>query len=212
MTCMSDNATRVFFPMLVRQGGYPRKADGSHYVYERYRSHVADDCQRRCVYCDAKEDEVGGPEAMQLDHFRPDSFPEFQHLVNDPLNLHYACARCNLWKSNNWPARGTAHTHNGADGFVDPFEEDRLNYFSVAPDGQIEPIRPPANYIVGLLHLKREFLRKVREKRLLMVEWRALRARLKAELKADDEAGRQTDPRKVLDFIQGCERIDAMLE
>jgi hypothetical protein len=209
---MCEPTTRVFFPVLARQGGYPRKADGSYYGYAHYRTHIAADCQSRCVYCDAKEDEVGGAEAMQLDHFRPEAFPEFEHLINDPLNLHYACARCNLWKSNYWPARGTPHTHDGTDGFVDPFVEDRLKYFSIRPDGQIEPLRPPASYIVGLLHLKREFLRKVREKRLLMVEWRALRIRLKAELQADLDAGRQTDQRKMLGFIETCEQIDAMLD
>ena len=208
---MSSQAARIFFPLLVRHGGYPRKKDGSHYGYAHYRAQIAADCQQRCVYCDAKEDEVGGAETMQIDHFRPESFPEFEHLINDPLNLHYACARCNLWKSNNWPARGTPHTHDGTGGFVDPFVEDRLNYFAVKPDGQIEPIRSPASYIVGLLHLKREFLRKVREKRMLMVEWRALRTKLKAELQADLEAGRQTDPERMLVFIETCERIDAML-
>ena len=208
---MVSDAARVFFPLLVRQGGYPRRGDGSYYDYAHYRAHIAADCQRRCVYCDAKEDEVGGGEAMQIDHFRPESFPEFEHLINDPLNLHYACARCNLWKSNNWPARGTPHTHDRIDGFVDPFVEDRLNYFSIEPDGQIEPIRPPASYIVGLLHLKREFLRKVRQKRLLMVEWRALTTKLKAELQADLGPERQTDRKKMLGFIETCERIDAML-
>ena len=208
---MSTQAARIFFPLLVRHGGYPRKNDGSHYGYAHYRALIAADCQQRCVYCDAKEDEVGGAETMQIDHFRPESFPEFEHLINDPLNLHYACARCNLWKSNNWPARGTPHTHDGTDGFVDPFVEDRLNYFAVKPDGQIEPIRSPASYIVGLLHLKREFLRKVREKRMLMVELRALRTKLKAELQADLEAGRQTDPERMLVIIETWERIDAMM-
>ena len=62
-----------------------------------------------------------------------------------------------------------------------------------------------------MLHLKREFLRKVREKRLLVLKWRALRNKLKAELQADLDAGRQTNPKKMLDFIETCERIDAML-
>jgi hypothetical protein len=149
---------------------------------------------------------------MQLDHFRPESLPEFENLSNDPLNIHYACARCNLWKSNNWPARGTPHTHDGTAGFVDPFVEDRLTYFSIKPNGQIDPIRPPASYIVGLLHLRREFLRKVRERRLLMVEWQALIAKREAELRADIAAGRQTDPKKMMDFVQACKRVYALLE
>ena len=201
----------MFFPMLARQGAYPKKDDGSHYDYIHYREHIATDCQRRCVYCDAKEDEVGGSETMQLDHFRPESFPEFQHLVNDPSNLHYGCARCNLWKSNKWPARGTPHTHDGKDGFLDPFVEDRLKYFSVKPDGRIQPLQPPAAYIVRLLHLEREFLRKLREKRLLLVEVRERVAALKSELEAED-AGRQMDRVKLMDFVRAWDRIELLLQ
>jgi len=93
------------------------------------------------VYCDATDTEV---EVMQLDHFRPESFVEFQDLVKDPLNLHYACARCNRWKWYNWPTRGTPDTHDGKNGFIDRFEEDGdlLQYFEVRPDGQIETLRP----------------------------------------------------------------------
>ena len=160
----------MFFPPLTRKGGYPTKDDGSHLAYGQYREHIAADCEQRCVYCDAHEHEVGGAEAMQLDHFRPESFAEFEHLINDPLNLHYSCGRCNRWKWYWWPARGTPHTHDGTDGFIDPFAEDRLRYFSVGLDGRIEPLKPPANYIIGLLHLHREFLRKLREKRQLMSE------------------------------------------
>jgi hypothetical protein len=207
---MNADAPRVFFPLLERKGGYPRKADGSYYGYAHYRSHVAADCRERCVYCDATEAEV---EVMQLDHFRPESFEEFQDLVNDPLNLHYACARCNRWKSDNWPARGTAHTHNGKNGFIDPFkkDEDRLKYFDVKPDGQIEPVQPPADYMIRLLHLKREFLRKLREKRLLLVELRLQRITLKAALQADLDAGRLSDPKIILEFIERSERFDALL-
>jgi 5-methylcytosine-specific restriction endonuclease McrA len=201
----------LFFPMLTRQGAYPVKNDGSYYGYAHYRSHIAIDCSRRCVYCDSHEDEVGGAEAMQLDHFRPESFPEFLDRANDPLNLHYACARCNLWKSDNWPARGTALTHNGTDGWVDPFAEDRLTYFSIKSDGQIEPLRHPATYIIGLLHLRREFLRKLREKRLLMAAWQERLAQLKAELQTVIDNGQQADPNQMLEFIRASERIGSLL-
>lgn len=209
---MCADGSRTFFPTLTRNGGYPIKSDGSCYAYAHYREHIAADCQRRCVYCDARENEVGGAEAMQLDHFRPESFSEFEHLINDPLNLHYACARCNLWKSNHWPARGTPDTHDGINGFVDPFAEDRSHYFGVKPDGQIDPLSPPAKYILDLLHLQREFLRKLREKRLLMVELRARGVALKAELQADLDAGRRSDPKAMLEFLQSWERIEQLLD
>lgn len=201
----------MFYPKLTRNGGYPQKGDGSYYAYGYYREHIAADCQRRCVYCDAREDEVGGAEAMQLDHFRPESFPEFEDLINDPLNLHYSCPRCNLWKSNNWPARGTPHTHDGTNGFLDPFVENRLDYFVVKPDGRIEPLRHPAKYIIGLLHLEREFMRKLREKRLLLAEWQARKIKLRAELQADLEAGRRSDPAAMLQFLEISDRIEVLI-
>ena len=148
------------------------KANGEFYAYTRYREEAAEDCQHRCVYCDAEADEVGGPEAMQLDHFRPESFPEFAHLINDPRNIHYACGRCNIWKSDWWPARGSDNTHNGSEGFVDPFSQDRLSHFEITPNGTIKPLRAPAGYLIRLLRLDREFLRKLRELRILKHEWR----------------------------------------
>src|SRR5688572_13506451 len=112
---MATSHDRLFFPKLTRQGTYAVKADGKFYAYSHYRIEIAHDCQNRCVYCDATAAEVGGAEAMQLDHFRPESYPEFVHLVNDPRNIHYACGRCNLWKSDLWPARGSETTHNGSE-------------------------------------------------------------------------------------------------
>jgi hypothetical protein len=201
----------MFYPTLKRSGFYPTKNDGSYYSYRYYREHIAKDCRHRCVYCDAKEDEVGGAESMQLDHFRPESFPEFENLINDPLNLHYACSRCNLWKLNNWPARGTPHTHDGTCGFVDPFVENRLDYFVVRSDGRIEPLRHPGKYVIGLLHLEREFMRKLREKRLLLAEWQATKSKLRAELQADLETGRRSDPAAMLQFLQISDRIEALI-
>lgn len=205
---MHADKSRVFFPVLERKGGYPKKEDGSYYGYAYYRDHIAVDCQQRCVYCDATDAEV---EVMQLDHFRPESFTEFKSLVNDPLNLHYACSRCNRWKWDNWPARGTPHTHDGVNGFVDPFTEDRLEYFEVMSDGRIEALKHPAAYMIRLLHLQREYLRKLREKRLLLAELKVRRTSLKAELQADLDSGRQSDPRVMLDFIDRWERFEALL-
>lgn len=202
---------RTFFPLLKRQVEYPKNADGSSLGYAGYREYIAVDCQRRCVYCDVAEDEVGGAESMHLDHFRPRSLPEFEHLANDPLNLHYACARCNLWKSNKWPAQGTQYTHDGINGFVDPFSDDRSEYFSVKPDGQIETLKPPASYLVKVLHLEREFLRKVRERRLLKAKLQATIEARKVELRADIAAGIATDQKKFLEIIDIAERICSLV-
>jgi hypothetical protein len=201
---MKATGGTLFFPVLTRRDAYSVKSDGTSYVYSHYRSEIAEDCQHRCVYCDARADEVGGAEAMQLDHFRPESFPEFEHLVNDPRNIHYACGRCNLWKSNFWPARGSTGTHNGSEGFVDPFSHDRRAYFEVLPDGRIQPLQPPAKYLIRLLRLDREYMRKLREMRILK---HLCRLRV-AEVRRKAEAGELPHPNEL---ARTCAAIELLL-
>jgi hypothetical protein len=202
---MPDEPARLFFPQLQRVGGYPIKSDGSHYGYAYYREYIRIDCQRRCVYCDSHETEIGGAEAMQLDHFRPEAL--FVALINDPLNLHYGCARCNLLKSKHWPAGQANYCHDGETGFIDPFAEDRAEYFKVGDDGTLSALRPPAKYLIGLLHLQREHLRKLRLRRLLLADFEVQIDRVKAEAEADLEAGRQTDSRRVIELCETLQRI-----
>lgn len=194
----------LFFPELTRSDSYPVKTNGEFYVYSRYRSEVAEDCQHRCVYCDAKVSEVGGPEAMQLDHFRPESFSEYADLVNDPHNIHYSCGRCNIWKSNWWPAQGRVETHNGVEGFIDPFADDRRAYFKITHDGRIQSLQPPAAYMVRLLRLDRKFLRKLRELRMLRHQ---LRERV-VEIRRNAEAGELPHPEEL---ARTCAALELLL-
>lgn len=64
---------------------------------------------------------MGGYDAMQVDHFRPWSRPEFKHLKREWKNLYYVCQRCNLYKSEHWP---TVDQEVGSLRFIDPCEED----------------------------------------------------------------------------------------
>ena len=188
---MTSAESRIFFPLLTRQSSYPKNRNDEYYSYSHYRKHVAEDCENRCVYCDAYESEVGGAEAMQLDHFRPESLEEFKHLKNTPTNLHYSCARCNLLKSNHWPSEDEGRCHNGVEGFVDPFEIDRLEYFEIAQDGGIYAINPPASYQIRLLRLDRGFLNKLRELRILKVKWKARAMNLKERLESGDNPNKE---------------------
>jgi hypothetical protein len=200
---MSAESERIFFPLLKRQDSYPIKPDGSFYIYTYYREHIAQDCAHRCVYCDALADEVGGAEAMQLDHFRPESFDEFGHLINNPRNLHYACGRCNLLKSNHWPARGIDAPHNGKDGFIDPFDDDRLAYFEISLNGEIRAIKSPATYVIRLLRLDREFLRKLRELRILKSRWR----KKVTDIRRMAEAGKLPHPKELAETLAAIEAL-----
>ena len=100
---------------------------------------------------------------MQIDHFRPSR--KFRKLANDPHNLVWSCASCNRQKSDRWPALGTNDTVVGNEGFIDPFEENRLDYFEVQSDGTIIPLKPPAEYMEKLLALNRSAPKRIRKLR-----------------------------------------------
>ncbi len=148
----------VHFPKLARRRVYSRQRS-----YKGYRQEIRVDCQGRCVYCDAHENELGGQDGMSLDHFRPKDL--YKLLINDPLNLVWCCTTCNRWKDNDWPAHGTPGTVSGTDGFIDPFMEDRNGFFEVREDGGLSALRDPAAYMISLLLLNRAGLRVIRRRR-----------------------------------------------
>jgi 5-methylcytosine-specific restriction endonuclease McrA len=159
-----------FFAPLKRRAAYSKKADGSFYSYRYYREHfqieIVEDCAQRCVYCDSHEDEAGGREAMQLDHFRPYTRTGFENLENDPCNFHHACGRCNLLKSDKWPSTHATQPHDGIVGFIDPFTDDRSRYLVVNADGEIVPKIGPAPYLIRVLALNRRLLKLQRQQRI----------------------------------------------
>ena len=151
----------LFFPKLRRRKQYCTNSNGEYYAnYKKYRQEIRKDCFGRCVYCDLHENDLGGQANVQIDHFRPAG--KFRDLANDPHNLVWSCATCNNKKSDHWPALGTHDTFVGNEGFIDPFEENRLDYFEVRRDGAIMPLKPPAKYIKILLGLNRSFPKRTR--------------------------------------------------
>ena len=144
----------LFFPRLRRRKQYRTNTDGEYYAnYQEYKQEIRQDCLGRCVYCDCHENELSGQTGMHIDHFRPKA--KFPKLDNNPHNLVWSCAPCNRHKSDHWPALGTNDTFVGNVGFIDPFEENRSDYFKVQCDGSIIPLKPPAEYMEKLLVLNR---------------------------------------------------------
>jgi len=161
----------LFFPLLARREKYSVKRDGSYYAnYSHYREEIREDCLGRCIYCDTHENELDGSSSMNLDHFRPKDYPQFKDLVNDPNNLVWACGACNRAKWNHWPAIGTDDLLLDDQGFIDPFKDDRHDYFRVQENGEIVGLKPPSEYLIGLLFLNRPFLIKRRINRKLSSE------------------------------------------
>ena len=100
----------------------------------RYKPHLQPLFRYRCAYCISHEDAMGGYEAMEVDHFRPSSRPDFAHLKTEWTNLYYCCRLCNGSKTNHWP---TAEQKMKGFRFVDPCAED--------PDDHIRLTRDPKN-------------------------------------------------------------------
>ena len=178
----------TFFGPLTRRVKYSVKVDGRHYSYAYYREHyqheIAEDCCKHCVYCDSHELEMGGREAMQLDHFRPHTRPGFEYLKDDPTNFHHACARCNLLKSDWWESTVAGSPHDGLIGFIDPFADIRNKYFEVAIDGELIPKQHPAQYMIELLALNRPHLKRLRERRIYRAKLERLIAEERPRLEA----------------------------
>ena len=156
----------LFFPNLHPRNNYKKKRNGNYYSdYRVYREAIRMDCLGRCVYCDIHENENGGKANMHIDHFRPKE--KFPRLRNNPINLHWSCAECNNLKSDHWPAESYDSTINGERGFIDPFTENRKDYFKVSSNGELIPLKAPASYKIELLALNRECRKRVRENRLV---------------------------------------------
>jgi hypothetical protein len=154
----------LYYPVLNRRSQY---REGRRYT--DYRSEICEDCQHRCVYCDAHENVLGGYESMQLDHFYPQSlFPDRRH---DPQNLLWVCNRCNCLKRDDWHEIDPTQLDTTKVGYLDPFAVDRARYFLVEDSGSLTSISGPAEYMIRRLKLNRSFLIHVRRSRRLIHEF-----------------------------------------
>lgn len=105
-------------------GPFAKYGDYKPYLQPLFRS--------RCAYCISHEEVMGGYDAMEVDHFRPSSQPDFKLLKKKWANLYYACRLCNGRKLNHWP---TNEQNARGFRFIDPCEDD--------PDDHIRLTRHP---------------------------------------------------------------------
>jgi len=199
-----------FFPQLVRRAEYSVKQNGRYYEYGHYKQEIREDCLGRCVYCDSHENEVGGVECMEMDHFRPKKYPVHEHLVNDPRNLVWACRGCNRLKTSTWPALGLDVLIVNGEGFIDPFVDRLSDYFEIKADGELVPLKPAAHYLVTILALNRVSKRRIREMRLFAIMFtnevddkiQKMERILSGELSAEQ----RDDGKKVLEWLLHMKR------
>lgn len=131
----------------------PKRTCSETYAsYRSYKPFLQEDFNGRCGYCDDLDIHCGGKDVFHIEHFRPHSRPEFEHLKHDYNNLVYACPYCNRAKSNDWPAGDSEQTVVDGRGYVDPCDVDYENHLTRQDDGRILPQTAVGSYMFE--HLK----------------------------------------------------------
>src|SRR4051812_46481145 len=89
-----------------------------------------------CEYCGVSETDSGGE--LNIDHYHP----QVQGGDDDADNLLYACQRCNLYKSDYWPA--------GADAPMlwNPRRESSNGHMLALEDGTLYPLTPTGVFTI----------------------------------------------------------------
>lgn len=73
-------------------------------VYSDWKTELAVEGIHQCVYCTIIESSFGGIRNYHVEHYKPKGLSKFAVLENTFSNLFYACAICNSFKSDDWPA------------------------------------------------------------------------------------------------------------
>lgn len=120
--------------------------------YREWKELLAEEGFHQCVYCAIHEACFGGIRNFHVEHYRPKS--KFMELETDIKNLFYACAICNVFKSNDWPEDPCEDFSNPS--YPDPSQVDYNDLFSVNDSmGVVEGKYIASKYIVEKLYLNR---------------------------------------------------------
>jgi uncharacterized protein (TIGR02646 family) len=143
--------------------------------YSDYREILREDFLNLCAYCTIHEDEGGGVDHFEIDHFKPVS--KFKELEHDFKNLYYCCRACNKRgaKGENWPSKALL---NSGYRFFDPTKENAYDtHFREKRTGELKMLTNVGVYSLEKLRLNRDALVYLRKRRQEMR--RRLRNRLK---------------------------------
>lgn len=144
----------------------PNSALEGDYKNPAVRQHLREEAGECCVYCAIHENRVGGVQAFHVDHYRPKSRAEFQHLIHSLSNLFYSCPICNRFKGSKW--KGEPAEDHSVVAIPDPSIIDYGTLFDVDFDtGIITGKYVDSRYVVHELFLDRPQLRLERRRAYL---------------------------------------------
>lgn len=119
--------------------------------YPDWKPILAEEGGHQCVYCAISERSFGGLRNFHVEHFRPKKL--FPALKNEISNLFFACAICNTFKGDDWPAE--PYVDHATPWYHDPSRTDYSSVFSVCGDYSVAGDGTPARYMVEKLFLNR---------------------------------------------------------
>ena len=150
-------------------------------TYPSYRKYLREISHYSCTYCTVTESEALGA-TFVIEHFRPKSL--FKDLECECTNLHYACPRCNSYKSDLWISNedgcirncnncGTHICQTNISRFVDCLTENPDELMYLKEDNKIYAYSGSfaAEYTIEFLRLNRAQLVKLRYVRRFMEDW-----------------------------------------
>jgi hypothetical protein len=122
-------------------------------TYSDWKPLLAEEGFHQCVYCAIPEPQFGGIRNFHIEHYKPKSRREFEHLINDIRNLFYACAICNTFKGADWPSDPVHNFSNPS--YPDPGNTCYEEIFSREEGGLIRGRYTAAVYMIEKLYLNR---------------------------------------------------------
>lgn len=148
--------------------------------YRRYRKYTQHTFCHVCAYCFRHEDEAGGEEHFEQDHFKPASRPDVDPA--DYRNLYWSCRGCNSRenKGNNWPS---PEQEARDERFCDPCKADPVGRdYTEDDDGRLVSLTPAGRYTIRRIRLN---------ERKCLVECRVRRTRLRSTYRTQLQMLRQ---------------------
>lgn len=113
--------------------------------YRDYKPFLRKDFLVRCAYCERTEDYLGGDEAFEVEHFKPQS--KFPDLICSYDNLYYVCRGCNGHNSETWPSEPQL---SRGQRFADPCMEDPyVHHLRELEDGAVQELTECGTYSNG---------------------------------------------------------------